>query len=100
MDSSLSGAGVPVDGGAPMGESSDIKFRTFIESLKTEANASTISTIMEGYDAIMEARKHDPKAEVRNKKSPYSPPKVSMLTMIKIISLLVRKPKLEMHWLV
>jgi len=73
MDSSLSGAGIPVDGGAPMGESSDIKFRAFIESLKTEANASTISTIMEGYDAIMEARKHDPKAEVRNKKSPVFP---------------------------
>jgi hypothetical protein len=75
MDSSLSGASAPVEGGAgaPIGESADIKFRTFIESLKTEANASTISTIMEGYDAIMEARKHDPKAEVRNKKSPVFP---------------------------
>ncbi len=75
MDSSLSGASAPVEGGAgaPMGESADIKFRTFIESLKTEANSSTISTIMEGYDAIMEARKHDPKAEVRNKKSPVFP---------------------------
>lgn len=84
MDSSMGsaganvGSGAPVAGGsAPLGESTmntaDTKFRAFIESLKTEDNVSTISTIMEGYDAIMEARKHDPDAEVRNKKSPVFP---------------------------
>ena len=50
-----SGADFGGDAGGGMGESvKDEKFNAFIESITTEENSNTISTIMEGYKAIYE----------------------------------------------